>query len=175
MRSGVGDGEVLVAAVTFVRLRPDRAPVSALAQHVSPVDPRRMPRFVPTFCGLRLDAFDLDPRFLDHPAGQPCPACLRNAPVELTMRLARVTGVLPELGTDSSAPAESVFVAGCAELGVRHLLPPRPPRGERLGRPVVLTECGHMGWCPVAGPPPSLDWPLCRGCLESVRRRTGNR
>jgi hypothetical protein len=163
-----------MAPLMFARLRPDRVTVnSALVQHIAPVDPVRPPRVVVAFCGLRLDADDLDPRCVDRWKGQPCVLCLNNTPTKLIRMLAHVTGTLPPDALATIAEPRIgtfVYVAGVADLGVRHILPARPLRGERLGRPVVLVECGHMGWCPVAGPYPT-ESPVCRECLDVVRKR----
>ncbi|TDD41355.1 hypothetical protein [Saccharopolyspora elongata] len=92
------------------------------------------------------------------------------------MNLARVTGVLPSdlLGTDDAPAEEVVYLQGCAKLGVRHIQPPAGlvMRGVRLGNPVVLAECGHMAWCPIVGPWPSLDWRVCVECLRAWRARS---
>lgn len=160
--------------VMLARLRPDRP--GPTCQHVVPASARNVPPVVAAYCRTVLRAIDLDPRYVDRLAGSPCLPCLRCAPSEVVMHLARVSGRLYPAepvgeGTRPEPVGPFVYASGLAALQVRHIVPDDVHRWPHNGRLVVSVECGHMAWCPVAGPWPSASWPVCAECLNAIRRR----
>lgn len=163
--------------VMLAKLRPDRP--GPTWQHVAPVSARRVPPVVVTYCGGRLRAIDIDPRYVHRLTGSACPVCVRNTPSEVLVYLARVSGALfpaDEVGeTTRPVPVSVVYASGLAALQVRHIVPEGSARWTYQDRMVLAVECGHMAWCPVTGPWPSSDWPVCSECLASIYRRTAAR
>lgn len=161
--------------VMLARLRPDRARGADLIQHVVPTSPRNVPATISAFCRVVLRAVDLDPRCVDRLVGRPCPPCIASAPPEVVMYLTRVSGLLwpsESLGTAGEPVGPFVYASGLAGLNVRHIVPDNAPRFPHAGRLVVSVECGHMAWCPVAGPWPSTDWEVCAECLKVAGRNS---
>lgn len=126
-------------------------------------------------CGAKASPEDLElvPSF----TGAPCMTCFMTAalasgvaPVtreQLEAPLRELEEPPGELVIEGAPTPDEPFAVSLREKLV-HRVAPDAPRTELNGRPVVISECGLLGW-PCENAPEG--WEMCAGCDEATGAR----
>ncbi len=121
-------------------------------------------------CGVELKPGEAEevPRF----TGAPCSICLLAALGEDPAGSPSTSTTEEQRSRVGTYPAmQPIAPSGCWAVALwgdreAHLVGPNAPRAQLDGRDIVHSLCGHLGWGPLASPPPG--WPVCGECSDAA-------
>lgn len=180
-----------MTTVILARLRAGLASERQRSVHVFRIEVESGAETLIAYCGFRIPGNMLEP--MSELAGMPClvrGSVDRSGLPPADPRLAELPGADEpdsadrddsKLATEREYLATARHVVGFSSrewdssqhaIGLRgepewHDVAPNPLINTYEGRPVVITECGRMGWLRPGDPPEG--WQRCSGCAESQR------